>query len=161
MIEPSRFIGYVLNAILSVLSYIKLFFNIFFLLPFLFLCLCQNVNAEDMDIGMSAAFRGPTAGLGIELYRGSMAYIEYINGLGGVHGKKITIKAYDDGYNPIPAIENTIRLIEKDKVFLLFNYVGTPTVTRILPIFKPPFDYFSYQYSDCVHTCEPSIPAAE
>jgi ABC-type branched-subunit amino acid transport system substrate-binding protein len=85
---------------------------------------------------MSAAFRGPTGGLGTELYRGSMAYMEYVNSLGGVHGKKIRMKAYDDGYNPIPAIENTIRLIEKDNVFLLFDYVGTPTVTRVLPILK-------------------------
>ncbi len=29
---------------------------------------------------------------------------------------------------------NTINLVEKDKVFLLFNYVGTPTTTRILPL---------------------------
>ena len=85
---------------------------------------------------MSAAFKGPTGGLGTELYRGSMAYLDYINSLGGVHGKKIRIQAYDDGYNPIPAIENTIKLIEKDNVFLLFDYVGTPTVTRVLPIIK-------------------------
>lgn len=103
---------------------------------FLLFFLAQNANADYIDIGMSAAFKGPTAGLGTELYRGSMAYIEYINSHGGIHGKKIQIKAYDDGYNPIPAIENTIRLIEKDKVFLLFDYVGTPTVTRVLPILK-------------------------
>ena len=85
---------------------------------------------------MSAAFKGATGGLGIELYRGSMAYIEYVNSHGGIHGKSLRIRAYDDGYNPIPAIENTIRLIEKDNIFLLFDYVGTPTVTRILPILK-------------------------
>src|SRR5439155_14571547 len=86
--------------------------------------------------GMSAAFRGPSRGLGIELYRGSKAYFDHVNEAGGVHGRKIAIKAYDDGYNPLPAIENTIRLIEKDNVFLLFNYVGTPTVTRCLPLLK-------------------------
>ena len=85
---------------------------------------------------MSAAFKGPTGGLGTELYRGSMAYIEHINNSGGINGKKIKIIAYDDGYNPVPAIENTIKLIETDKVFLLFGYVGTPTVTRVLPILK-------------------------
>ena len=31
---------------------------------------------------------------------------------------------------------NTIRLIEKDQVALLFDYVGTPTVTRCLPLLK-------------------------
>lgn len=103
---------------------------------FILLSLFKNVAAEDLSIGMSAAFKGPTGGLGTELYRGSMAYIDYINSLGGIHGKTIKIQAYDDGYNPIPAIENTIKLIEKDKVFLLFDYVGTPTVTRVLPILK-------------------------
>lgn len=85
---------------------------------------------------MSAAFKGPTGGLGIELYRGSMAYIQHVNEAGGINGKQIRIIAYDDGYNPTPAINNTIQLIEKDKVFLLFDYVGTPTVTRVLPILK-------------------------
>jgi branched-chain amino acid transport system substrate-binding protein len=95
-----------------------------------------TVHADDIVLGMSAAFSGPSKGLGIELYRGSMAYFEHVNNQGGVGGRKIVIKAYDDGYQPTPAIENTIRLIEKDKVFLLFNYVGTPTVTRCLPLLK-------------------------
>jgi branched-chain amino acid transport system substrate-binding protein len=94
----------------------------------------DGARAEDIVLGMSAAFTGPSQGLGIELYRGSMAYFEHINSLGGVHGHKIVIKAYDDGYNPGPAIQNTIRLIEKDNVLALFNYVGTPTTTRCLPL---------------------------
>jgi branched-chain amino acid transport system substrate-binding protein len=93
-------------------------------------------QAEDIVIGMSAAFKGPSGGLGTELYRGAKAYFEEINEKGGVHGRTIVIKAYDDGYNPLPAIENTVRLVEKDKVFLLFGYVGTPTVTRVLPLLK-------------------------
>jgi branched-chain amino acid transport system substrate-binding protein len=91
---------------------------------------------EEIVLGMSAAFSGSSKGLGIELYRGSMAYFEYVNRRGGVHGRKIVIKAYDDGYNPIPAINNTIRLIDTDHVFLLFNYVGTPTTARCLPLLK-------------------------
>ncbi len=92
--------------------------------------------AEDIVLGMSAAFKGPSRGLGIELYRGSMAYFDHINKAGGVNGRKVVIKAYDDGYNPLPAIDNTLKLIEQDKVLLLFNYVGTPTVTRTLPLLK-------------------------
>ncbi|MEW5816387.1 MAG: ABC transporter substrate-binding protein [Spirochaetota bacterium] len=65
-----------------------------------------------------------------------MAYIEEVNRSGGINGRKIVIKAYNDGYDPIPCIENTINLIEKDNVCLLFNYLGTPTVTRILPLLK-------------------------
>lgn len=106
----------------------------------------DNIRAESIHIGMSAAFKGATGGLGNELYRGSMAYIEYINRSGGINGKKIIITAYDDGYNPIPCIENTIHLIENDKVFLLFDYVGTPTVTRILPILKSYSDRHIYLF---------------
>jgi ABC-type branched-subunit amino acid transport system substrate-binding protein len=65
-----------------------------------------------------------------------MAYIEHINKNGGVNGKRIKIIAYDDGYNPAPAVRNTIKLVDSDNVFLLFDYVGTPTVTRILPVLK-------------------------
>jgi len=104
-------------------------------ISFIFL-LSGKTNADGINIGMSAAFKGPTGGLGTELYRGSMAYIEHVNNNGGINGKKIIMKAYDDGYSPIPCFENTVRLIEKDDVFLLFGYVGTPTVTRMLPLLK-------------------------
>jgi ABC-type branched-subunit amino acid transport system substrate-binding protein len=93
-------------------------------------------RGDQIELGMSAPFTGPSRALGIELYRGSQAYLEHINGRGGVHGRKVVIRAYDDGYNPGPAIDNTVRLIEEDGVFLLFNYVGTPTTTRCLPLLK-------------------------
>ena len=44
--------------------------------------------------------------------------------------------ALDDGYEPIPCIRNTLQLIEKENVFFLSNYVGTPTLTRALPVIK-------------------------
>ncbi|MBI4859091.1 MAG: ABC transporter substrate-binding protein [Candidatus Riflebacteria bacterium] len=83
---------------------------------------------------MSAAFTGPSRGLGIELYRGCMACIRSVNEAGGIHGRKIVVKVADDGYNPVPAIQNTIDFIQRDGVFMLMGYVGTPTVTRILPL---------------------------
>src|SRR2546421_10444451 len=102
-----------------------------------FFCSACDVVAQDIALGMSAAFKGPSRGLGIELYRGSMAYFEHVNReKGGVHGRKIVIKAYDDNYNPIPAVENTIKLLQKDDPFLLYGYVGTPTMTRVLPVLK-------------------------
>lgn len=94
------------------------------------------VASEDIVLGMSAAFQGPSKALGIELYRGAMAYFEHINSQGGINGKKIIILPYDDSYNPVKTIQNTIQLVEQDKVFILFNYVGTPTVTRMLPLLK-------------------------
>ncbi len=94
------------------------------------------VQAEEIVIGMSAAFTGPSSTLGVELYRGAMAYLEHVNRNGGINGRKIRVKAYDDSYTPAPAVENTIALVEQDRVLLLFGYVGTPTVTRTLPLLK-------------------------
>lgn len=116
---------------------------IFFIL---LLFLPARLLAEEIVIGMSAAFSGSSKGLGIELYRGSAAYLEDVNRSGGIYDRKIVIKTYDDGYNPIPAIQNTIKLVEQDNAFLLFNYVGTPTVTRILPLLKSYNDKFIYLF---------------
>lgn len=96
----------------------------------------SGVTATELRVGMSAAFSGASRGLGIELYRGSMAYLDEINRLGGIHGRQITITAYDDGYQPNAAVQNSLKLMLEDNVFLLFNYVGTPTVTRVLPLLK-------------------------
>lgn len=96
----------------------------------------EGVTDDEILIGMSAAFKGASRGLGTELYRGSMAYLSEVNRAGGVHGRHIVLKAYDDGYQPDQAVKNSLRLMLDDRVFLLFNYVGTPTVTRVLPLLK-------------------------
>ena len=93
-------------------------------------------RAGEIVLGVSAAFSGPSRGLGTELYRGAMAYFSHVNDNGGVNGRRIVLKVYDDGYQPDACVANTIRLMQEDNVFLLFGYVGTPTVTRVLPLLK-------------------------
>ncbi len=95
-----------------------------------------GVTDDEIVLGTSAAFSGPSRGLGIELYRGAMAYFESVNEQGGVLGRRIVLKLYDDGYQPDPCVNNTMTLMLNDRVFLLFGYVGTPTVTRVLPMLK-------------------------
>jgi ABC-type branched-subunit amino acid transport system substrate-binding protein len=95
-----------------------------------------GVSARDVKIGMSAAFKGPAAGLGTELWRGASAYFSEMNARGGIHGRSVLVTALDDGYQPDPCLRNTIQLVEQDQVFCLSNYVGTPTLTRALPIIK-------------------------
>src|SRR3954447_19148934 len=72
----------------------------------------------DIVLGMSAAFRGPSRGLGIEMYRGSTAYLEHVIRSAGVLGRVVPIKPYNDGYSPRAAIANAVRLIEQDGVLL-------------------------------------------
>lgn len=91
---------------------------------------------EEIVLGMSAAFSGPTRGLGIELQRGAQAYFAHVNQSGGIHGRPIVIRALDDRYTPGPAIENTLDFIGQDDLFALFGFVGTPTTTRVIPLLR-------------------------
>jgi len=96
----------------------------------------RGAPQDEIVLGMSAAFSGPSMGLGIELYRGASAYFEHVNQQGGIGGRRIVLRIYDDGYQPDPSVNNTVTLVQQDRVFLLFGYVGTPTVTRVLPVLK-------------------------
>jgi len=95
-----------------------------------------GVTAKEIRIGMSAAFKGTAAGLGTEFYRGAQAYYDEVNARGGLFGRVLAVVGHDDNYEPLPCVKNTIQLLEKDNVFFLSNYVGTPTLTRALPVIK-------------------------
>ncbi|MBG0790667.1 MAG: ABC transporter substrate-binding protein [Desulfovibrionaceae bacterium] len=91
---------------------------------------------RELVFGMSAAFTGANGELGMEFYRGMMAYIDHFNAAGGANGWTIRIVPANDGYNPAPCFQNTARFIRRDNVFALCSYVGTPTTTCILPLLQ-------------------------
>jgi branched-chain amino acid transport system substrate-binding protein len=95
----------------------------------------QDASLNEIRLGMSADFSASARALSIELYRGAMAYLLPLNNAGGVNGRRVVIKAYDDQYEPDLAIRNTLKLMAED-VFALFSYVGTPTMNRTLPLLR-------------------------
>ena len=95
-----------------------------------------GVSVREIRIGMSAAFKGTAAGLGTEFYRGAQAYYDEVNARGGVFGRVLTVVGLDDNYEPLPCVRNTLQLLDKEPVFFLSNYVGTPTLTRALPVIR-------------------------
>ncbi len=64
---------------------------------------------------------------------GAQAYFKYVNARGGVHGRKIDYRFYDDGYDPSRTVEMTRKLISQDRVFAIFNSVGTANNLAIQP----------------------------
>jgi branched-chain amino acid transport system substrate-binding protein len=84
--------------------------------------------------GMSAAFDGPAAALGLGMREGILAAFNEVNATGGVNGRKLELVSYDDGYEPEKAIANTKRLIDENGVFALLGEVGTPTSNAVQPI---------------------------
>ncbi len=93
-----------------------------------------GVTANTILLGQSAAFSGPAQRLGESMREGASLYFDEVNRNGGVHGRKIKLISLDDGYEPDRAVPNTKKLIEDEKVFALFGYVGTPTGYAVLPI---------------------------
>ena len=93
-------------------------------------------SPREIRLGMSADFTASARSLGIELHRGAKAYLAPVNAAGGVNGRHVVIKAYDDRYDPDLAIRNTLTLMGPDDVFALFGYVGTPTMNRTLPLLR-------------------------
>src|SRR5215218_4998030 len=65
--------------------------------------------------------------------RGSDAYFEYVNDRGGVRGRKIRFRYVDDAYNPAETVRKTRQLVEDDKVFAIFNSVGTEHALAVRP----------------------------
>ena len=57
--------------------------------------------------------------------RGANAYFKFVNSRGGVDGRTITYKTVDDGYDPARTVQSTRQLVEQDKVFAIFNSLGT------------------------------------
>jgi ABC-type branched-subunit amino acid transport system substrate-binding protein len=93
-----------------------------------------GITRTEITFGSSLALGGHAGYLGTETLHGALSYINFINELGGIHGRKIKIVAYDDEYDPPRCVANTQRLIHEDKVFGLFCYLGTPTALEIIPI---------------------------
>lgn len=93
-----------------------------------------GINENEILVGASLALEGHASYLGTQTIHGAMAYLQHVNETGGVHGRRIRIIKYDDGYDPPRCVLNTQRLVVEDRVFSLFCYVGTPTTVKIIPL---------------------------
>ncbi|ROZ66071.1 ABC transporter substrate-binding protein [Ramlibacter sp. WS9] len=93
-----------------------------------------GVTDKAILLGQSAVFSGPVAETGNNYRRGIELYFEQANKAGGVHGRKLQLKALDDAYDPKRTVENTKALIDEHKVFALIGYVATANLIASLPI---------------------------
>jgi len=106
-----------------------------------------GVSANEILLGSSSALGGHASFLGTQYSHGAIAWFNEVNAAGGVHGRHIRLISYDDEYDPPKTVANTEKLINDDEVFMLFNYVGTPTSVKIIEIVHenkiPSFGFFT------------------
>jgi ABC-type branched-subunit amino acid transport system substrate-binding protein len=83
-----------------------------------------GVSTKEIVIGGTIPLSGIAASYA-SVGRGAEAYFKYINARGGVNGRKITYKYLDDQYNPSNTVQVTRQLVQQERVFAIFNSLGT------------------------------------
>jgi branched-chain amino acid transport system substrate-binding protein len=83
-----------------------------------------GVTATQITLGGTIPISGPAAAYG-SVGRGADAYFRYVDAQGGVFGRKIVYKYYDDEFDVAKTITLTRQLVEQDQVLAIFNSVGT------------------------------------
>lgn len=91
-----------------------------------------GVTPDEVVLGGTVPLSGIASAFGA-VGPGARAYFDYVNARGGVHGRKIRYVFYDDAYNPAQTVQQTRRLVEQDRVFAIFNSVGTENNKAIQP----------------------------
>ena len=79
----------------------------------------QGVSDTEIRVGGSTFTSGPAAVYGEQIAVGFAAGVNYINERGGINGRRVTLKIYDDGADPAKQLANVQRLVDVDKVFAL------------------------------------------
>jgi branched-chain amino acid transport system substrate-binding protein len=83
-----------------------------------------GVTDKSIKLGGSYPFSGPASAYGT-IGRAAKAHFDWVNSKGGINGRKIEFTTLDDGYDPARAVSNARRLVTQEKVFALFNTLGT------------------------------------
>jgi branched-chain amino acid transport system substrate-binding protein len=83
-----------------------------------------GVTDTSVLLGGTVPLTGEAAAFG-SVGAGARAYFDHVNARGGVHGRTISYRFYDDAYNPAQTVQLTRRLVEQDRVFAIFNSLGT------------------------------------
>jgi branched-chain amino acid transport system substrate-binding protein len=91
-----------------------------------------GVTSDRIVIGGTVPLSGPASSFAA-VGPGAQAYFKYVNARGGVHGRKIDYRIYDDGYDPSRTVEMTRKLVGQDRVLAIFNAVGTANNLAIRP----------------------------
>ena len=90
-----------------------------------------GVTSTSIKLGVTIAKSGPAAAYGT-IADASLAYFTYLNNTqGGINGRKIEYKIFDDGYNPAQTVPLTHQLVEQETVFAMFGGLGTQPQTAV------------------------------
>lgn len=126
-----------------------------------------GVSGKEILVGGSLDLTGPAAFMGQGVHRGIKLYFSKVNAEGGIHGRKLTYVAEDDGYVVAKTVANYKKLTMKDNVFCMLGSSGSVGPKALIPylaedkvpmlgpygytsaMFRPPVRYLFNIYSTC------------
>jgi branched-chain amino acid transport system substrate-binding protein len=92
-----------------------------------------GVTRKSIKLGGTFPLSG-IASIYAPIARGMDTYFKWVNSRGGVRGRKIIWKYYDDAYNPAQTVQMTNKLVVEDKVFAIVGSLGTEHNQAIRPM---------------------------
>ena len=90
----------------------------------------DGVTDSEIKIGNTNPYSGPASAYA-QIAKTIDAYFKSVNEAGGINGRKIKFISLDDGYSPPKTVEIVRQLVEQEKIFALFQPLGTPCNTAI------------------------------
>jgi len=89
-----------------------------------------GVTDKEIKIGNTNPYSGPASAYGT-IGRTIAAYFKKVNSEGGVNGRMVNFVTLDDGYSPPKTVEQTRKLVERERVLFVFQGLGTATNSAI------------------------------
>ena len=96
----------------------------------------QGVTKDEILIGGFGPITGPAAYIGLGGRDGLTMAIKEINAAGGVNGRKFRLIFEDDGHSPTRALGAVKKLIDQDKVFMIFCAAGSNATVGTIDYIK-------------------------
>lgn len=94
----------------------------------------EGVSSDKIHFAQVAALEGPASALGQGMRTGISAAFEEANRNGGIHGRKLSLESFDDGYEPDRSVAHVKSVISGDSHLGLIGPVGTPTSAATQPV---------------------------
>ena len=90
----------------------------------------EGASDTEIKIGNTNPYSGPASAYAA-IGKTIDTYFKSVNEAGGINGRKVKFISLDDGYVPSKTVEMVRQMVEGDKIFALFQSLGTPCNTAI------------------------------
>ena len=90
----------------------------------------DGASDTEIKIGNTNPYSGPASAYAA-IGKTIDTYFKSVNDAGGINGRKVKFTSLDDGYVPSKTVELVRQMVEGDKIFALFQSLGTPCNTAI------------------------------